>query len=171
MDVFDKIYIGGAWVPSTGTGALDVVNSTTEEVMATIPDGTADDVDRAVAAAGDAFGEWSATPVEDRATLLQAVADAIAARAEEIGSTISHEVGMPFGLSKAIQVGLPQGVFADIAERVRTFEWETSVGNSLIVREPIGVVGAITPWNYPLYQIALKVAPAGRRLHSGGKAE
>jgi aldehyde dehydrogenase (NAD+) len=160
VDVFDTIYIGGAWVPSSGTTTIEVVDAGSEEVMATVPAGTAEDVDRAVAAASAAFEEWSQTPVGDRAKLLGSVAEALEARAEELASTITREVGMPIGLSRLIQVGLPQGVFADMAQRVLDFEWEETVGNSLVVREPVGVVGAITPWNYPLYQVALKVAPA-----------
>ena len=160
MDVRDKIYIDGSWVASTGTGTLPVVDSTTEEVLATIPDGTPEDVDRAVNAAAAAFVGWAATSVEERSKVMARISEALAARTDELGAVISHEVGMPLGLSKAIQVGLPAGAFADAAAQVLSFEWEETVGNSLVVREPVGVVAAITPWNYPLYQIALKVAPA-----------
>src|SRR5581483_9582870 len=160
MDVRDKIYINGAWVPSTGKGTLDVINSGTEEVMATIPEGTAEDVDKAVQAAAAAFPGWSATSREERAKLLTRIGEALAARTDEIAEIISKEVGMPMTLSGSIQVGLPAGAFADAAKAAESFEWEEEVGNSLVVREPVGVVGAITPWNYPLYQVVLKVAPA-----------
>jgi len=160
MDVRDKIYINGSWIASTGTGTLEVIDSTTEEVMATIPDGTAEDVDKAVQAAAAAFPAWSATSREERAKVLTRIGEALAARTDEIAAIISHEVGMPMTLSGAIQVGLPAGAFADAAKAVEAFPWEEEVGNSLVVREPVGVVGAITPWNYPLYQIVLKVAPA-----------
>jgi acyl-CoA reductase-like NAD-dependent aldehyde dehydrogenase len=160
MDVRDKIYIGGSWVASTGSGTLDVIDSTTEEVMATIPEGTAEDVDRAVEAAAAAFPGWSATSREERAKVLTRIGEALAARTDEIAAIISHEVGMPMTLSGAIQVGLPAGAFADAAQAAEAFPWEEEIGNSLVVREPVGVVGAITPWNYPLYQIVLKVAPA-----------
>ena len=160
MDVRDKIYIGGAWVPSTGTGTLDVIDSATEGVIGTIPDGTPDDVDRAVTAAAEAFESWSATSVEERAKLLSRVSEGLAARADEIGDLIAHEVGMPQSLSRMIQAGLPTGTFADVAQRIAEYPFEERLGNSLIVREPVGVVGAITPWNYPLHQIANKVAPA-----------
>jgi len=160
MDVRDTIYIDGAWVPSTGTGTLEVVDSTTEEVLATIPEGTAEDVDRAVRAAAAAFPAWAATSRDERSKTLTRVAEALSARTDEIGATISHEVGMPVSLSGMIQVGLPAGAFAEVAQQLIDFPWEEQIGNSLVVREPIGVVGAITPWNYPLYQIALKVAPA-----------
>jgi acyl-CoA reductase-like NAD-dependent aldehyde dehydrogenase len=160
MDVRDKIYIGGSWVASTGSGTLDVIDSTTEEVMATIPEGTAEDVDRAVEAAAAAFPAWSATSREERAKVLTRIGEALAARTDEIAAIISHEVGMPMTLSGAIQVGLPAGAFADAAQAAEAFPWEEEIGNSLVVHEPVGVVGAITPWNYPLYQIVLKVAPA-----------
>ncbi|HEY2215671.1 MAG TPA: aldehyde dehydrogenase family protein, partial [Acidimicrobiales bacterium] len=160
MDVRDKIYINGAWVPSTGTGVLEVINSTTEEVMATIPDGTAEDVDKAVQAAAAAFPAWAATSREERGKLLVRIGEALSSRTEEIATIISQEVGMPMTLSGAVQVGLPAGAFADAASAAEHFPWEEEMGNSLIVREPVGVVGAITPWNYPLYQVVLKVAPA-----------
>ena len=160
MDVRDKIYIGGSWVAATGSGTLDVIDSTTEEVMATIPEGTAEDVDRAVEAAAAAFPAWSATSREERAKVLTRIGEALAARTDEIAAIISHEVGMPMTLSGMIQVGLPAGAFADAAQAAEAFPWEEEIGNSLVVREPVGVVGAITPWNYPLYQIVLKVAPA-----------
>ena len=160
MNVRDTIYIDGAWVPSTGTGSLEVVDSTTEEVLATIPEGTQEDVDKAVKAAAAAFDSWSRTPREERAKLMTRIGEGLEARLTEIGELVSHEVGMPLGLSVPIQAGLPAGAFKDLAEHMAEFPWEEEIGNSLVVREPIGVVGAITPWNYPLYQIALKVAPA-----------
>jgi aldehyde dehydrogenase (NAD+) len=160
MLVRDKIYINGAWVPSTGKGTLDVIDSATEEVFATIPEGTAEDVDKAVEAAAAAFPGWAATSREERAKLLTRIGEALGARTDEIAQVISHEVGMPMTLSGSIQVGLPAGAFADAAQAAENFEWEEEVGNSLVVREPVGVVGAITPWNYPLYQVVLKVAPS-----------
>ena len=158
--VRDKLYIGGAWVPSTGTASIDVIDSTTEDVIGTVPEGTTEDIDRAVAAARAAFPAWSATPVEARAALLTAVSEALGARMDSLGDLITHEVGMPLVLSKLVQVGLPMASFGSMAQVTADFTWEQTVGNSLIVREPIGVVGAITPWNYPLHQIAAKVAPA-----------
>src|SRR5579863_788838 len=160
MNVRDKIYINGAWVPSTGTGTLEVIDSGTEEVFATIPEGTAEDVDKAVQAAAAAFPGWAATSREERAKLLTRIGEALAARTDEIAAVISHEVGMPMTLSGSVQVGLPAGAFADAAKAAESFEWEEEIGNSLVVREPVGVVGAITPWNFPLYQVVLKVAPA-----------
>ena len=156
----DSLYIDGAWVPSTGSGSIDVIDSTTEEVMGTVPEGTTGDVDRAVAAAKAAFPAWSARPLEERTALLSKVAEALGARMDDLADLITHEVGMPRILSQLVQVGLPLNSFASAAQVAADFTWEQTIGNSLIVREPIGVVGCITPWNYPLHQIAAKVAPA-----------
>jgi len=156
----DTLYIDGAWVQPSGSGTIEVIDSTTEEVMGTVPEGSTDDVDRAVAAAKAAFPAWSATPVEERTALLTKVAEALGARMEPLADLITHEVGMPRVLSQLVQVGLPLNSFASAAQVAADFTWEQEVGNSLVVREPIGVVGCITPWNYPLHQIAAKVAPA-----------
>jgi acyl-CoA reductase-like NAD-dependent aldehyde dehydrogenase len=160
MLVRDTFYIDGAWVAPSAKETLNVIDSATEEVFATIPAGTAADIDNAVKAAARAFPSWSATPAKDRAALLQKVADGLQARASEIADTISHEVGMPRSLTEMLQVGLPVGEFAGNAERAASYVWQEEIGNSLVLKEPVGVIGAITPWNFPLYQIALKVAPA-----------
>ena len=97
---------------------------------------------------------------DERAGYLQKIAEGLAKRSDEIAETISREVGMPIGLSKMIQAGLPAANFGAYAAIVKGFTLEEKVGTSLVVREPIGVVGCITPWNYPLHQIAAKVAPA-----------
>ncbi|MEU9117052.1 aldehyde dehydrogenase family protein [Streptomyces sp. NPDC048483] len=160
MSVQDRHYIAGAWTQPAGPGAIDVVDPATEQVIARIPAGTASDVDRAVTAARRAFETWSATPVEERSRCLQAIADGLAARADEIASLISREVGMPLAHSRMIQAGLPVIDFGSMPGLLRSYAFEEEIGNSLVVREPVGVVGAITPWNYPLHQIAGKVAPA-----------
>jgi acyl-CoA reductase-like NAD-dependent aldehyde dehydrogenase len=160
MKAYDQLYINGTWVPSAGSGTLSVTDSATEEVIATIPDGTASDVDAAVAAAKAAFPAWSATTKEQRAEFLMKIHAGLEARTDELADTFAREVGMPHMLSKLIQAGLPKANFAIAAGLLGSYEFETQVGNSLVVREPIGVVGCITPWNYPLHQIALKVAPA-----------
>jgi aldehyde dehydrogenase (NAD+) len=156
----DQFYLGGEWVDPSGSETIDVINSTTEEVMGTIPAGSPEDADRAVAAAREAFVGWAATPREQRAGYLEAIAAGLSERADEIAATISQELGMPIGLSRQIQAGLPTMSFASMPALMETVAWEEQVGNSLIVREPIGVLGAITPWNYPLHQISAKVAPA-----------
>ena len=160
MRAYENIYVNGQWIASTGTGTMSVTDSATEEVIATIPEGTAADVDKAVAAARAAFPAWSATTKEERAAYLMKIQAGLDARTDEIASTIAKEVGMPLILSNLIQVGLPKANFAIAAQLLGSYEFEKQEGNALIVREAIGVVGCITPWNYPLHQIALKVAPA-----------
>jgi acyl-CoA reductase-like NAD-dependent aldehyde dehydrogenase len=160
VQVRDKIFIGGEWVDSTSSETLDVVNSTTEETMGTIPAGTAADADRAVGAARDAFDAWSQTSRDERAGYLSVISAGLAERSDEIAATISQELGMPLTLSKIIQAGLPIGQFAAMPALMEEIAWEEEIGNSRVLREPVGVLGAITPWNYPLNQIACKVAPA-----------
>jgi acyl-CoA reductase-like NAD-dependent aldehyde dehydrogenase len=157
---YDKLYIGGAWVePAAASGALEVIDSTTEAVFATVPEGTPADIDRAVAAARAAFDGWAEEPVAERSKLLRRVAEELEARRDEIAEVITHEVGMPRPQSAAIQVGTGISAFSIASELVTTFPFEDT-DNGLVVREPIGVVGAITPWNYPLNQIGAKVAYA-----------
>jgi aldehyde dehydrogenase (NAD+) len=156
----ETIFIGGEWVAPRGGERLEVVNSTTEEVMGTIPACDAGDADRAVRAARAAFDSWSRTPRRERADYLAAIAAGLGERSEEIAATISQELGMPLKLSQMIQVGLPTAQFAAMPKLMEEVAWEEEIGNSRILREPAGVVGAITPWNYPLNQIAAKVAPA-----------
>ena len=156
----DAHYIDGRWQPSRGTERFDVVNAATEDVIATIPLGDADDANAAVAAARAAFPGWAATSVAERAGYLKLAAEELQRRQTEIATLISQEVGMPFAYSNVIQAGLPVQSFVSIADVALSFPFEEQVYNSLVVREPIGVVVAITPWNYPLHQIAAKVAPA-----------
>jgi aldehyde dehydrogenase (NAD+) len=153
-------YMGGEWVPSTGTARIDVVSPSTEAVIGSVPDGTAADVDRAAIAAAGAFGEWAATSVEDRATALERIHAGLEARSKEIAETIAAEMGAPIKIAQRIQVGLPLMVLGSYPGILRNYEFESEVANSLVVREPFGVVGAITPWNYPLHQVVAKVAAA-----------
>ena len=160
MRTFHRQYIGGAWVASASGDTIDVVDSVTEEVIGSVPAGTAAEVDAAVAAAQQAFAGWSSTPVDERSKYLTRIADGIAARADELATTISRETGMTKRLSKQIQVGLPINSFKQAASVLEQFSFEEQLGSSTIVREPIGVVGCITPWNFPLHQISAKVAYA-----------
>ncbi|MFT0734232.1 aldehyde dehydrogenase family protein [Ralstonia wenshanensis] len=160
MQQRDKLFINGKWVAPQGKGVIEVIHSATEAVMGTIPEGSAADAEAAVAAARAAFDDWAATPVAKRAEYIQKIADGLQARSEELAQLIAGEVGMPIKLARAIQVGGPVYNWGNFAKLLSTFEFEEHVGNSLVVREPVGVVGAITPWNYPLNQITLKVAPA-----------
>lgn len=156
----DKLFINGQWVNSTGTGTIDVINSTTEEVMGHIPEGTADDVNAAVAAAKAAFESWSTTSVESRRRYLQLIADKLASKKEEIAALVAAEVGMPLPLATAVQAGMPAMVMGSYAELLNSFQFEETIGKALVVKEPVGVVGCITPWNFPLHQVICKVAPA-----------
>ena len=156
----DKIYIDGAWVPSAGTESIDVINATTEEVLGTIPQGTAEDVDKAVKAARKAFDGWAATSVEDRAKFLQRIHEGLQARSDEIAETVSRENGMPLGISKIAQAMLPIGNMAGFSAVAAGYDFTETLGSSEVIKEPVGVVACITPWNYPLHQVVLKVAPA-----------
>lgn len=160
MQQRDALYIDGAWSPVKGGGTIDVIDAATEEVIGRIPEGTLADADRAVAAARSAFDGWSQTPIEERSKYLQRITEGLQARMQEIGHTVSREVGMPVNLAAMIQAGMPAMTFGSIGAMVDSFAFEENVGSTLVVKEPVGVVVAITPWNYPLHQVALKVAPA-----------
>lgn len=156
----DRIYVNGQWTASSGRGSIDVVNPATEAVLDVVPAGTAEDVDRAVSAAREAFTGWSRTTPDERVKFLRAIAQKLGDRADEIAHLISSEVGSPITFSSQVQAAFPVASFTEAAEILESYSWEETVGHSVIVREPIGVVGAITPWNYPLHQIAAKVAYA-----------
>ncbi|MEM9598489.1 MAG: aldehyde dehydrogenase family protein [Acidobacteriota bacterium] len=161
MHPYEKLYIDGEWTTPSGSGRLEVIGSATEEVLATVPEGSGEDVDRAVGAARRAFdGGWWTTPVAERQAVLRRLADGLGARLDELGKTIAQEVGTPMFRAKTIQAGLPVAVLRSYADLLDTFPFEEEVANSLVVREGIGVVACITPWNYPLHQIVAKVAPA-----------
>jgi len=158
--VRDSVYIDGAWVASDGKETIDVENPATEEVIGRIPSGTASDVDRAVKAARAAQDDWAATSAEERGKYLSRLQDAITARHGEIAKTIAQEMGAPIKIAEMIQAGLPIADIATAAQLATTFEWERQIGNSTVVMEPLGVVGCITPWNYPLHQITAKIGYA-----------
>ena len=160
MSARQQIYVGGNWVDSAGDGSIDVVNPSNEEVIGSVPDGVSADVDAAVAAAREAFSGWAATPLEERLGYIEKLAGQLGARSEEIGELISREVGMPGKMAVMIQAGLPAGTTASVPATAREFPFEETIGRSLVTREPVGVVGCITPWNYPLHQIMAKIAPA-----------
>lgn len=155
-----QLYIGGSWTEPSTDGMIDVINASTEEVMGQIPSGGAADVDAAVEAAREALGPWRDLSPNDRAGLCTLVGMRLQDRSEEIAALISQELGAPITQSLMIQAGLPAITFNSMEHLVEEMPWEQTVGNSLILREPVGVVGAITPWNYPLHQVAAKVAPA-----------
>ena len=156
----EHLYIDGAWVEPSGEGFIEVVNPTTEEAIGSVPVGDSSDIDRAVDAAQRAFPEWSQTPVESRVEALNALSSAIKDRGEELAQLITAEVGTPIEYSRMAMVGTPRVVSRSYSKILEGFTWEEEVRNSLIVKEPIGVVAMITPWNFPLHQIIGKVAPA-----------
>jgi len=156
----DKLFIGGRWVAPAGRETIEVHNAGNGEVMGRIPASNEKDADAAVRAARAALESWKETPVEKRAEFLEKISAGLKARADELARTIAQEVGMPLKLSGRIQAGLPIANFSNYAKLLKDFSFEERVGNSLVVREPVGVAVAITPWNYPLHQITLKVAPA-----------
>ncbi len=156
----DKLYIDGQWTASSSNQTIDVVSPSTEEVIGCIPAGTVADVERAVAAARQAFADWSATAPTERAAWLKKIHEQLVARADEIARTITAEVGMPLKMTARIQAYLPQASFGLYAGLTPGFAFEEEIGNSRVTREAVGVVACITPWNYPLHQIAAKVAPA-----------
>jgi aldehyde dehydrogenase (NAD+) len=152
-------WIDGRSVLSAGE-RIEVVNPATGAVVGTVPAGTGEDVNEAVRAARAAFAGWSTTSLADRAKIVERISEGLSARSEQIAHSVTAEMGSPIAFSRAVQAGLPVAVSATIAAIARDFAWEEEIGNSLVVREPIGVVGAITPWNFPLHQIVAKVAPA-----------
>jgi len=158
--VRDRLYVGGRWVEPAGSETIEVIDSTTERVIGRIPEGTAEDVDRAVKAARAGFDAWRELPVEQRVETCAAISAGLAERADEIAALIAAEVGMPLQQARTIQAGLPAMDFGSMAQVANEVAWEEQIGNSLVVREPVGVVGCITPWNYPLHQICAKVGPA-----------
>ncbi len=160
MQIYKKLFIDGNWIPSRSGGKIDVISASTEQVIGSVPAGIAEDADAAVRAARGAFEGWAGTEAGVRAELLERLHQGLVARSEEIARVITGEVGMPLKMSQRIQVGLPCAVLESCIGLVKDYAFEEQVGNSLVVRDPVGVVACITPWNYPLHQIVAKIAPA-----------
>ncbi len=164
MNGRQRAYIGGTRVPCRGSGSVAVVYPTTEERLGTVPIAGPEVVAAAVAAARAAFPAWAETPREERAELLRRVADRVRDRTAELAELVTTELGSPLGISRRVHVGLAVSDFAGAAEALDGSEVSEQIGHSVVVREPVGVVGCITPWNFP-------TAPAGRedRCCSGGR--
>ncbi len=160
MKEYLKFYINGAWVDPVTPRRLEVENPATEENFAAISLGSKADVEKAVAAAKAAFPSFSQTSVEYRADLLDKITAGIQKRMPDLAAAISDEMGAPMWLANAAQVPAGMGHFATMAAILRSYKWEELKGTTLLRKEPIGVCGFITPWNWPLNQIACKVAPA-----------
>jgi aldehyde dehydrogenase (NAD+) len=157
---YNKFYINGEWVEPAGRETIDVINPATEEAFATISMGTAEDVDAAAKAARAAFPAWSQSSVKERKTVLQKIMAGIQARAGDLAAAITSEMGAPVGLANAAQVPSGLGHFAAVLPVLENYKFQETRGSTLIVKEAAGVCGFITPWNWPLNQIACKVAPA-----------
>jgi aldehyde dehydrogenase (NAD+) len=154
--------IAGEFVGDAGAGErIDVVNPATEEVIASVPAGTPADADAAVRAAAAAFPGWAATPLADRVAAVRRINDGLKARADELAATITAEVGTPIVFATKVQVPNPIGITDGVLAEIEAGALDpVTVGNSTILREPLGVVAAITPWNFPLQQMVAKVTPA-----------
>ncbi|MGI3743904.1 MAG: aldehyde dehydrogenase family protein [Janthinobacterium lividum] len=155
-----QFYINGGWTSPAVSALLPVVNPATEEVVAEVARGSAEDVDRAVAAARAAFPGWSVTPVEERAAILGKIHELILERKESLAQVLSLEMGAAISFSRAMQVPLAAEHVRVARDLLSTYRFQTVEGSTAIEREAIGVCGLITPWNWPLYQITAKVAPA-----------
>ncbi len=160
MEIREKFFVNGSWVAPSSQETIEVYNAGDGQMLGRVPAGSKKDVDDAVNAAATAFGAWSSLDPAKRAAFLAKISNGLKSRADVIAKLIAQEVGMPIKLAGRIQVALPIVTFANYARLLADFKFEEKVGNSLVVRDPVGVVAAITPWNYPLHQIALKVAPA-----------
>jgi aldehyde dehydrogenase (NAD+) len=156
----DLLYIDGRWVPSSGTDHIDVENPATEQIIGRVPSGTSEDVDRAVGAARAAADSWSATSPEERGKYLTRLREALAGRSEEMAQTIATEMGAPLKLATQVQTGVALADIGTAATLATEMTWEEQIGTSRVFLEPLGVVGAITPWNYPLHQVTAKIAYA-----------
>ena len=157
---YNKFYINGEWVLPANRSTLDVINPATEEAFATISLGTAEDVDAAAKAARAAFPEWSQSTIDVRKAVIGKILAGMKERGEELAVAISKEMGAPMGLARTAQLGSGMGHFANILSVLDNYEFEETRGSTTIVKEAAGVCGFITPWNWPLNQIACKVAPA-----------
>jgi len=155
-----RLYIDGKWLSPTSQATSDIINPATEEILGRIPAASPDDVDAAVRAAVVAQPGWAARPVSERADAVRRIGDGLAARDEALLELLINEVGTPRSLAQVMQFQSAVDVFRDVADLVTESQREEQVLNSVVTYEPIGVVGLIVPWNYPLYQAALKVAPA-----------
>ena len=160
MKEYKQYFVGGQWQKSTDSDVIDVVNPFSEQVIASVNSCSAKDISSAVDAAHGAFKTWSCTSIETRVLVLRKIAHVLKEQQEDLSNTISSELGMPLKMTQRVQVGSPISTFELTANELEKFQWEEQIGNSKITREPAGVVVAITPWNYPLHQIAAKVAPA-----------
>ena len=160
MQEYTQFFVDGQWQKSTGPEIIDVINPYSEQIIASVASCSSEDISRAVEASHQAFLTWSQSSVETRVSLLRKIAQVLKEQQEELANTIASELGMPLKMTQRVQVGSPIATFELTAQELEKYLREEHIGNSIVTREPAGVVVAITPWNYPLHQIAAKVAPA-----------
>ena len=160
LDARTEIYLDGGWARPSSTEMIEVENPATEEVISSVPAGSAADVDAAVVAARAAAAGWAAMAPEERAAALERLAQSVQKRADEFAATITTEMGCPIRIAAKVQTAMPLRILRSCAELAAVHPFSETIGHSLVVKEPIGVVGAITPWNYPLQQIVAKLGPA-----------
>ncbi|MCH6159473.1 aldehyde dehydrogenase family protein [Streptomyces marispadix] len=160
MQAHDGLYIDGAWRPAKAAEKIEDIDPATGDLVGTVPAGGEEDVSAAVGAARAALPSWAATPPAERAALLGRLHDVLKDRHQEIAETVTAELGSPLGFSKMVHASVPVAVCGSYAKLAAEYPFEEQIGNSRVFHEPVGVVGAITPWNYPLHQIVAKGAPA-----------
>ena len=160
MNIRNSVYINGKWIVPSGKGKIEVINPTNEKVISTVPECNASDVIEAINAARNAFPMWSNSSISERIEFLKLISEALKNKENELAEIITSEVGTPISYSRMAMVGTPRVVAKSYAKILESFDWEEKIRNSVILKEPIGVVAMITPWNFPLHQIIGKVAPA-----------
>ncbi len=160
MQTHDKFYINGQWVAPHGTDKLQVIDPSTEEICGEVPSGNDQDVDAAVAAAKEAFKTWGQSSAAERSELIKKLSELVTANMQKIGELCALELGTPLQTSVAVHGGMGVGVVSSYIDIPFEMEKEEQLGNSIIIKEPVGVCAFITPWNFPLHQIVAKVMPA-----------
>jgi len=158
---FNKQYINGAWVDSTNApNTIDVIDSNTAKVVARVPDGSVEDMDLAIKAAREAFKTWSVTPLAERKAHVAKIVEVFKTKKPQVVDALTKELGCTTAFATHVQTMMPEWHGGALLSKIDEVKWATEAGSSTVVKEPIGVVGSITPWNYPLNQISLKVLPA-----------
>jgi acyl-CoA reductase-like NAD-dependent aldehyde dehydrogenase len=160
MQTHEKFYINGQWIESNGTEKIQVIDPSTEEICGEVPSGNDDDVNAAIAAAKEAFKSWGESPASMRSELIKKLSEKINENAQKIGELCALELGTPLQTSVAVHGGMGMGVVGSYIDIPYEMEKEEKIGNSLVIKEPVGVCAFITPWNFPLHQIVAKVMPA-----------
>jgi aldehyde dehydrogenase (NAD+) len=160
MHTHDKLYINGQWVAPKSSDTIKVIDPSTEEVCGEVPSGNDDDINAAVAAAKEAFKTWGQSSAAERSALIKKLAEKVTENAAKIGEFCALELGTPIQTSVAVHGGMAIGVVSSYVDVPFEMEKEEQIGNSVVIKEPIGVCAFITPWNFPLHQITAKVMPA-----------